>query len=186
MTSSNRIRKGFLASALAALACTLMLAVPATSSALPGKWVTDNTDQDQAYLAIPRVWSTSPSGCFATFKELYPCLRIMKPKAIWISGYFSGGVGWEFGDGQLSGWTIECKKGRQTGSRQQLNRDGLAEGEYWVGRKTIKLPMPMRNPSWCEVDVSAESPYYIPGYELWWDSEMIVDASVEIRATSRR
>lgn len=184
MTTSPTIRRGTVVSAFAAIACALLLALPASSNALPGKRVAIDTATDEAFLAKPELFSTSPNACFDTFKELYPCLRIRKPKAIWVSGYYSGEVGWEFGT--LLGWEVSCKKGRRIGTREQLNRDGLAEGEFWVGRKTIKLPLPMRNPAWCEVNVEGSSPYYVPGFDLWWDTEMIVNSSVEIRAISRR
>lgn len=187
MTTSLRIRRGLLAAALGAFACSTLIAVPSASSALPGKRVASNGETQEAYLANPRIWSTSPNGCFDTFSEpVYPCLRIKRPSAVWIVGYFSGGVGWEFGTGDTPGWTIRCSKGRTVGNRKQISRDGLKEGEYFVGLKTIRLPLPMRKPSWCEVDVETGSPYYLPGYDLWWDPEQVVTSSVQIRATSRR
>ena len=188
MTTSLTIRRGsFFAALLAIIAGIMLMMGSSASSALPGKFVAADTETQEAYLAKPRIWSTSPNGCFDTFSEpFYPCLRIKRPSAVWIVGYYSDGVGWEFGSSGTPGWTIRCGKGRRVGSREQVNRDGLAEGEFFVNQKVIRLPLPMRQPSWCEVNVETDSPYYLPGYELWWDYEMVINAKVQIRATSRR
>ncbi len=188
MISSNRIRKGFLASALAALACTLLLAVPATSSALPGKRVAIKTTTQQAFLADSAIWTTSAWGCFDTFRSGYPCRRILRPQNIWIVGSYPPPIGWEFGSGDSTasgyngGWKILCGKGSRVAERNQTNRDGLAPDYYWIGQKIIKLPLPMKNPAWCEVDVTVGS----PTYSETWNTEEVVTSRVEIRATSRR
>ncbi|MFM8520046.1 MAG: hypothetical protein ACKOB2_06580 [Solirubrobacterales bacterium] len=188
MTSSIRIRKGFLATALAALACTLLLAVPATSSALPGKRVAIKTTTEQAFLADSAIWTTSAWGCFDTFRSGYPCRRILRPRNLWIVGYYPPPIGWEFGSGDSTasgysgGWKILCGKGSRVAERNQTNRDGLAPDYYWIGQKIIKLPIPMKNPAWCEVDVEVGS----PTYSETWNTEEVVTSEVQIRATSRR
>ncbi|MFM9054349.1 MAG: hypothetical protein ACKOQ5_05820 [Solirubrobacterales bacterium] len=184
MTSSIRIRKGFLATALAALACTLLLAVPATSSALPGKKITAKRVTNQAYLADVTIWTSSPNGCFDSYRASYPCLRIMRPTNVWLVGYYPPPIGWEFGDSSTGsyGWKILCGKGTRVAERTQTNRDGLAPDYFWIGQKIVKLPLPMRNPSWSEVDVDTNSPTYSDN----WDTEQEVTSEVQIRATTRR
>lgn len=185
--------KSFLVKALAVLvlgtiACLALVSAPSASAALPGKLLAKDTDRDEAYLASSEIFTTSPNACFSTFSEpIYPCLRIKKPKAIWISGWYSRRVGWEFGFGGTDGWYIKCRRGRQVGTREQTNRDGLGPDEYWVNRVTLRLPFPMRNPDWCEVNVDTDSPIGPTIEEGWpWEYTWVVDSEVQLRATFRR
>lgn len=188
MTTSLGVRRAYIAVALTGIACVLLLALPATSSALPGKRVAIKTTTEQAFLADSAIWTTSVLGCFDTFSSGYPCRRIRRPKAIWIVGYYPRPIGWEFGSGDSSstgysdGWRIRCGKGSRIAERSQVNRDGLPPDTYWLGQKQIKLPLPIRNPAWCEVDVEVGSPNYSEN----WDTEQVVTSKVQIRATSRR
>lgn len=182
-TSSPTARRGSFAALLAALACTLLLALPATSgAALPGKRVAVKTETDQAYLADVAIYSTSPNGCFETFRAYYPCLRIKRPNNVWVVGYYPPPIGWEFGEQPFPGWRILCGKGTRIAERTQSNRDGLEPDLYWIGQTILKLPIPIKKPSWCEVDVNTNSPSYSEN----WDTEQVVTSKVEIRATSRR
>ena len=149
---------------------------------------------NEAYLADATLWTTSPNGCFYTFREGYPCLRIMRPTKIWIVGFYSGQVGWEFGDGATSGindgWKVRCSKNRRVAERSQTGRDGLEPDQMWIGQVKLQLPLPMSRPDWCEVDVETSSPSGFWGdmnqYEPWWDTDMFVDSEAQIRATTRR
>lgn len=183
MTTSLTIRRGTFAALLAAVACTLLFATPPASSApLPGKLVAVKTEKDQAYLADAEIYSTSPNGCFETFRRPYPCLRIKRPINVWIVGYYPRPIGWEFGQEAFPGWRILCGKGTRIAEKTQTNRDGLRPDYYWIGQKIIRLPLPIKQPTWCEVDVNTNSPSYAEN----WNSEQVVTSKVQIRATSRR
>ena len=203
MTTSLTIRRGtFFAALLAMSVGAFLFSIPSVADArpgeitdppakLPGVMLESDTNRGEAYLAGSEILTTSPSACYQTFSSYaYPCLRIRKPKKIWVVGWFSDEVGWAFGDGDgLPGWRIECRKGRRGGERVQIGRDGLLENEWWVGTGMIELPFPrgIAKPDWCEVSVEIDSPLYASiedGY--WWDYTQIAESEVQIRATSRR
>ena len=164
------------------------------SAALPGKLVAKDTTTNQAFLADSRIWTTTPNGCFDTFRQAYPCRRILRPDKVWVVGSYTGEVGWEFGDasttGVYYGWKILCSKHRRVAEITQSDRDGLAPDEMWLGQVILRLPLPISKPDWCEAEVEVSSPYGTWGdmnqYEPTWDTEKVVTSEVQIRATSRR